>query len=76
VRHAREEDCTLRHAIGSASTFIGAWTPRSLGRARPGGAAAGVMAVKAMASSLARWTSREPVAGPFGDGSERVGTTG
>jgi hypothetical protein len=44
----------LGHAGGSVTRYIGARTPRSPGRARPSGAAAGVLAVEAMASGLAR----------------------
>jgi hypothetical protein len=66
----------LGHEGSSVARYIGARTPRSPGRARPGGAAAGVLAVEAMAFGLARWASRGLVAGPCGDGSERVRPTG
>jgi hypothetical protein len=63
------------HAGGEVARYIVARTPSSPRRTRQGGAAAGVMVVEAMASGLAKWASCGPVAGPCGDGSERVGPT-
>jgi hypothetical protein len=64
-------------AWGLALPFIGARIPRNPGRARLGDRRRhAVMAVEAMASSLARWASRGPVAGPRGCRSERVGPSG